>query len=359
MRTIDAIGATAEEAVANALNELGVTHDQVEVEATREEKYSGYLGVNAHTRFVVRVSTTTAATEPPVVAAEPAVVATEPSVATADPDSASDESEDDDDRFTISTESEPVEDEPRGEPATGEDVEQALELLGELLAKMGVAAALEVGPRTRDGIEFNLMSDDLGTLIGKRGQTLHAIQYLANTILNQGHAERTGTRVLLDAASYRNRRQEVLERMAHKAAARALERGQRVKLDAMPSYERRIIHMVLANHAEVQTVSFGDEPFRQVIVEVKEARMRSVRRDDRGDGGGRGRGGGGNRGGNRGDSGSGGGGGNRFGNMLPPARTLSDINSTNAPRTSHRPEKKDLQKWDTGVFDDMFSEEDK
>ncbi|KIL49200.1 RNA-binding cell elongation regulator Jag/EloR [Jeotgalibacillus soli] len=116
-------------------------------------------------------------------------------------------------------------------------------------------------------VHFQLESDKIALLIGKRGQTLNALQYLAQLVANQ-HAEHYMT-VMLNAEQYRERRQETLEQLAEKTAEQAVRTNRPVKLEPMPSYERKIIHNVLSYRRDIETQSEGTEPYRYLIIQPK------------------------------------------------------------------------------------------
>ncbi|MGH2952882.1 MAG: RNA-binding cell elongation regulator Jag/EloR [Solirubrobacterales bacterium] len=106
--------------------------------------------------------------------------------------------------------------------------------------------------------------EDLGLLIGRRGQTIDALQLLCYRAAFRGHAERK--RVVVDAAGYRARRRELVERQADRAAERALETGREIELEPMSPTERKIVHDRLADRTGLETFSEGEEPTRCVIV---------------------------------------------------------------------------------------------
>lgn len=114
---------------------------------------------------------------------------------------------------------------------------------------------------------FQLESDKIALLIGKRGQTLNSLQYLAQLVANQ-HADQFLT-VMLDAENYRQRRQETLEHLAKKMADQAVRIGRPVKLEPMPSYERKIIHNALTGRRDIETHSEGVEPHRYLMIQSK------------------------------------------------------------------------------------------
>jgi spoIIIJ-associated protein len=108
-----------------------------------------------------------------------------------------------------------------------------------------------------------LGGDDLGLLIGRHGQTIDALQYLANALLHRRGSDR---RVTVDAAGYRARRESSLRAMAHRAAEQAVGSGRRVGLEPMTSVERKVVHEFLKDDPEVETTSEGTEPNRFVVI---------------------------------------------------------------------------------------------
>ena len=137
------------------------------------------------------------------------------------------------------------------------------ELLELVCVALGVRASLVIAERD-EGLVARLSGPDVGLLIGKRGQTIDAIQYLANAILWQEEEERRN--VIVDAAGYRRRRQSSLERAAERAAREALERREPVPLEPMSAAERKIVHLYLEARGGVATSSEGAEPNRHVVV---------------------------------------------------------------------------------------------
>lgn len=143
--------------------------------------------------------------------------------------------------------------------------EEALEeLLSEIVDAVGVDVDIEV--TSEDGlITASLDGDDVGPLIGRRGQTIDAIQHLAQRIVFSAKAD--GQRIVIDAGGYRRKRQEVLCREADDAAEEALRLDGRVEFDPMPASERRVLHEHLRDRGDVATHSEGDEPYRYLVVE--------------------------------------------------------------------------------------------
>jgi spoIIIJ-associated protein len=108
--------------------------------------------------------------------------------------------------------------------------------------------------------------DDLGLFIGRHGQTIDAVQHLAFKVASRGSTDGPGPRVTIDAAGYRERRRQILERQADEAAARAERTGRPVALDAMSAIERKTIHEYLKDRGGVETWSEGTEPDRHLVV---------------------------------------------------------------------------------------------
>ena len=118
-----------------------------------------------------------------------------------------------------------------------------------------------------DTLSIDLSGDDMGLLIGKRGQTLDSLQYLTSLVVNKGKA--SYVRVKLDTEDYRNRRKATLENLAKNIAYKVKKTRRPVFLEPMNPYERRIIHSALQNDPYVTTHSEGDEPCRKVVVTLK------------------------------------------------------------------------------------------
>jgi spoIIIJ-associated protein len=139
--------------------------------------------------------------------------------------------------------------------------EAVQELLEEVVRALGLEATIEV---TEDGetVTGTVHGEDLGLFIGRHGQTIDAVQHLAQRVARSGE----GRRIVIDAEGYRERRETMLQRQADHAAADALRYGRAVALDAMTASERRLVHEYLRDHGEVQTYSEGDEPDRHLVV---------------------------------------------------------------------------------------------
>ena len=139
--------------------------------------------------------------------------------------------------------------------------------LSEITKLMGVEVSIEMGTDAEGNVYGYMEGDTLGILIGRRGETLDALQYLTSLKVNRG---REGyTRVTLDTENYRAKREDTLIRLANRMANRALRTGRKVSLEPMNPYERRIIHFALQQNEGVTTHSEGDEPNRHVVITTK------------------------------------------------------------------------------------------
>jgi spoIIIJ-associated protein len=145
-----------------------------------------------------------------------------------------------------------------GEPAV------ARELLERVVTALGVDARVELA-ESEDEVVATVTGGDLGVLIGRHGQMIDALQYLANAIAHRSVGEER-RRIVVDAAGYRARRSATLETLARRSAEQASATGRRVELEPMSAVERRIVHEALKDDPEVETASEGVEPNRYVVV---------------------------------------------------------------------------------------------
>ena len=144
---------------------------------------------------------------------------------------------------------------------------EAKAFLGELTRLMGVDVTIEMGTDAEGNVYGFIEGDTLGILIGRRGETLDAVQYLTSLKVNRGRENYT--RVTLDTENYRAKREDTLIRLANRMANRAVRTGRKVSLEPMNPYERRIIHFALQQNENVTTHSEGDEPNRHVVITPK------------------------------------------------------------------------------------------
>jgi spoIIIJ-associated protein len=142
-------------------------------------------------------------------------------------------------------------------------LETATTVLTEMLGLMGVAGTVEVASGGETA-RLNVRGDDLGALIGRRGEKLASLQHIVNLIV--GKREGQQFRVAVDVENYRGRREEQLRDVADRAAKRVIQTGKIIQLEAMPAVERRIVHMVLLENPRIRTQSVGVEPNRRIVV---------------------------------------------------------------------------------------------
>ncbi len=167
--------------------------------------------------------------------------------------------------------------EPKEEPSPEERIKQiAKETLQELLAKMGVKAQVTIRPeeempQDEDAPPFilDVMGDDLGVLIGRRGQTLQALQYITRLIVSR--EVQRWVNLVVDVERYKARREKALRQLARKMAERVAFGGQPVALEPMPPHERRIVHLTLRDHPLVTTKSVGKGDQRKVTILLRDS----------------------------------------------------------------------------------------
>jgi len=151
-------------------------------------------------------------------------------------------------------------------PAAGDesaDATRLRELVDRIAREIGAHCTIDVR-EDEEEIVVTCSGPDLGVLIGRHGQTIDAVQYLANAVVYRDRDDRK--RVVVDAAGYRARRQATLDQLAVRSAERAAATGQRVELEPMSAVERKIVHERLKDDPEVETLSEGTEPNRFVVI---------------------------------------------------------------------------------------------
>lgn len=146
-------------------------------------------------------------------------------------------------------------------------VGQAQSFLKELTNLMGVDVTVAMGTDAENNIFAQMTGDTLGILIGRRGETLDALQYLTSLRINKGQDHYT--RVTLDTENYRAKREDTLIRLANRMANRAVKTGRKVSLEPMNPYERRVIHSALQPNELVDTHSEGEEPKRHIVITLR------------------------------------------------------------------------------------------
>lgn len=145
------------------------------------------------------------------------------------------------------------------------------DFLNPIFNKMEIEAEISIN-YTEEQIQVDLSGEHTGILIGRRGETLDALQYLLSLVVNR-YAENY-TRVVLDVSDYRSKREETLQRLANRVAEKVIRTRRSMTLEPMNPYERRIIHATLQNHKYVDTQSIGEEPNRKVVIRYKAGNTR-------------------------------------------------------------------------------------
>ena len=154
--------------------------------------------------------------------------------------------------------------------------DKAKDFLKEVFEAMNLVVVVDVKfDETNNSMSIDLSGDEMGVLIGKRGQTLDSLQYLVNLVVNKGNAPYVS--ITLDTENYRERRKETLETLAKNIAYKVKRTRRPVSLEPMNPYERRIIHSALQNDKYVFTKSEGEEPFRHVVIALKKEERRERR----------------------------------------------------------------------------------
>ena len=248
LQYIETTGKNEEEAINAALRKLGLDRDEVSVEVLERAK-SGFLGIGgspAKVKVTYEVPDPPKPEEPraetpkaqPVKAEEPAAPVSQPKTG---PDAQA-----------------------AGSAPAGDRAEAITAFLTGLMAQMEVSAAPRIAMGEDGSYKVTLEGENLGALIGRRGETLDAIQQLTSYAVNRGQSKRV--RIHVDAEGYRAKREESLERLARKVAGKVVKYRRNVTLEPMNAYERHVIHTALQDYPDVTTYSTGTEPNRRTIV---------------------------------------------------------------------------------------------
>ena len=255
IKTLEKSGRTEEDAIQAALKELGLERDDVSVEILERAK-SGFFGIGA-TQAVVRI--TYECQDAPEVQKEEVHPAPK---AEAAPVSAKKPAEPE--AAKAVTEAAPTAEAKAVAPDENPKYAAIRSFLSGLLDKMDIEAEIEISERPNGGIDVNLSGNGMGAIIGRRGETLDAIQHLTNYVINRGGEKRA--HINIDAESYRAKREDALTHLAEKMAEKAIKYKRSMSLEPMNSYERHVIHTALQNYEGVTTASTGEEPNRRVVV---------------------------------------------------------------------------------------------
>lgn len=208
MKSIEVVARTVDEAITEALDQLQATREDVEI-TVLDEGTKGFLGIGSR--------------QAKILVEQKAPVA----------------------------------------PIHEVKLEASIEFLNELLGYMDMSATV-TGSSDEESVELQIDGDDLGILIGRKGQTLDSLQYLTSLAVNRQGGQ--WVRVNLDIGDYRAKREENLRTLAQRAAMKVESSGRRVALDPMNAAERRIVHQELQEFPGVQTQSEGQDPYRRVVI---------------------------------------------------------------------------------------------
>ncbi len=256
MQTIETTGKTPEEAIEAALNRLGADRDEVQIVVVSAGR-SGVLGIGSEPA-IVRVTLLEDA-EPEDDLEDERQPASLPVY------------DDDDDYFDEELdEYDDAEEEEEEEEETSEVVKVAYEILSTLLINMEVSADVylkEPDGEDNDGPVFEIEGEDSGLLIGTRGETLHALQFIVGSMVNRKMGERTN--LLIDVEGYQQRRYDSVVNLARRVAQTVASRRRSIALEPMRPNERRQVHMALADNSRVYTESEGVADNRRVVIHPK------------------------------------------------------------------------------------------
>lgn len=255
-REIEVRGADVEKAIEAGLKQLGVNRSDVIIDVI-DEGSRGLLGIGSREAVVRLVALSvapppSAPREKPKPAAKPAPPKRETAVSTKPSQSS-----------TNGSDVEVTE-------ADGEEKEKAQEMIAQLLSKLDIEASLSASVSEPDDLTgrkvnvFDIEGEDLGVLIGPRGETLNALQYLSRLMVGNQIQRRAS--FVVDVEGYRRRRQQALARLAERMAKKVVTRRRPVSLEPMPPHERRIIHMTLRDNDDVYTQSSGEGKRRKVRI---------------------------------------------------------------------------------------------
>ncbi|MEW6184270.1 MAG: RNA-binding cell elongation regulator Jag/EloR [Thermodesulfobacteriota bacterium] len=234
MASLETEGKTVEEAVQSACDQLNVPREKLEIEVLNAGS-TGIFGLMGSKKARIR-ATIKEEIPAPAPAGE---TAPDPSAAdlTTDPEGVGVEAE--------------------------EIIAEAKSLTQGLLDRMGLEVSIQVR-KEKESIHILINGDKSGLLIGRRGQTLDALQYLITRMINRKGLGKI--RVVLDSGDYRNRRQEYLEDLALKMAAKAKQSGKPVVISPLNAHDRRLVHLILEKDKSIKTISRGEGPLKKIVI---------------------------------------------------------------------------------------------
>ncbi|MFN2136891.1 MAG: RNA-binding cell elongation regulator Jag/EloR [Candidatus Promineifilaceae bacterium] len=264
-QTIEEQAPTVEEAINAGLARLRLPRERVEIEIVDEGR-RGLLGIGGRSA-VVRLRTLP---KPPPTPKEPAPAPEPEPALEAEPAKAAPTTQEPAASTKPATKAKPARTVAEAVEPDAREAEVALSVVKQLLEKMQIDAVVTASTSEPDDLTrrqitmLNITGDDLGLLIGARGETLDAMQHLARLMV--AHEIRGRANFVIDVEGYRARREQALARLAERMGQKAIDRGQPVTLEAMPAYERRIIHMTLRENPQVRTESTGEGDRRRVRI---------------------------------------------------------------------------------------------
>ena len=272
-KSMEFTGKTEEAAIAAALEKLGLAREDISVEVLELAK-PGFLGIGG---TPAKVKVTFEAPEEPGALREEAPPTAAPCEAKRPARSSAQRADDVPTPTPVAAPAvEKAPKEPVGRddlgatsivkeaPAGDEKAQRITEFLTGLFEKMGLEATPRIQVDEEGNYLVELIGEDLGPVIGRRGETLDAIQQLTGYAVNRGENHRT--RIRIDAEGYRSKREESLERMAHRVADKVVRYRRNMTLEPMNAYERHVIHTALQDRPDVTTYSVGTEPNRRTVV---------------------------------------------------------------------------------------------
>lgn len=257
MQTIETTGKSVKEATEAAAKKLGASADKLKITVLEEHK--GLFGkANVRIRAELEIEEAAVTAPEPVAAPEPEP---EPKPAKAHATNGAVEA------GAEAEIGEGTEAKVEGQPhqdATEEDAAKILSLLEGILKSGDLEVTAKITGINGRYVNIELDGRDVAFLVGKHGEVLNSLQYVLNIIANQQY--NNGIRATLDGNNYRHKREEALTKLATRIADQVKLRGEEAVLDALPAFERRIVHKALADYEGVSTYSEGEEPNRRVVI---------------------------------------------------------------------------------------------
>lgn len=265
MQSIETTGKSVAEATKTAATKLGVAEDQLTVTVVEETK--GLFGkstvrVKAEVKTAAEPAKPAKTAAPKAAKAEPVVEAEEKPVKKGRAKPAKKEEEKPEEAAAEPAASEETEE--AAVAATAADGEAFIALIDDLVSKADLEVVAKVTQVSGRYVNIELDGKDVAYLVGKHGEVLNALQYLVNIIA--GRKFGNGVRATIDGNHYRNRREQQLTAHAQRVADEVIKRGEEAVLDALPAFERRIVHKALSEYRGISTYSEGEEPNRRVVI---------------------------------------------------------------------------------------------